>query len=258
MQKNIYHLLFFLLLSSLFSFSHLLESSEKTLNLKDQIQKAQSGDYLVSYQNKMYTLLHIHSIFDGNLVIEEINISQPTFTSLKMNWKQWVKNGAPHHTSWVMYEMKKTTGKITKLYSFSESAWLKSDASSPFLETLLNLKLKKIPNIDRKKIGPAPFNGEIDRRKLWQPKMVVEGKKIKGVSFDAWRTSWPKDGSELAGKALVIYLPKLQDARFIHYFPYWLQISGLVGKAQIRIVDTGKHLFSPKLALPYYPYNDLK
>ena len=44
-------------------------------------------------------------------------------------------------------------------------------------------------------------------RPLWQPRMVIDGKPIQGVLFDAWKTDWPRDGSDLSNKTIEVYLP---------------------------------------------------
>ena len=82
--------------------------------------------------------------------------------------------------------------------------------------------------------------------------MIVEGQVVPGVEFNAWRTRWIKDDSELSGKVIDIYLPKDAD-KHLSYFPYWLQISGVVGKAKVRIIDSGLGLRSPKPKLTPRP-----
>lgn len=113
------------------------------------------------------------------------------------------------------------------------------------LSKLLNLNLKPIPYSQRKKIGGRPTTAS----NLWQPPIVVDGRKIEGVAFDAWRTYWPKDGSDLSGKMIEVYVPEEND-KYPAYFPYWLQVSGFIGKAKIRIIDSGTKLISPKPPLP--------
>ena len=44
-----------------------------------------------------------------------------------------------------------------------------------------------------------------------------------------------------------VYVPH-ESNKYPAYFPYWLQISGMVGKAKVRIVDSGSQLASPARA----------
>ena len=210
--------------------------SEAALLLRDNLKKAKSGDFIVTAQNKTCTLLLIKEKTQEKLTLEEITI--PSSRKDRLSWKEWVQNGAPHHTSWVMYEINLATGKMEKYYSYTKNAWFEIPEADNFLTTLLNLSLNKIPQNKRKKVGPPPTDSAHDWRRIWQPKMVVDGQTIQGVSFDAWRTRWPNDGSELAGKVIEVYVPEEND-KYPSYFPYWLQIKGMIGKAKIRIIDSG-------------------
>ena len=112
------------------------------------------------------------------------------------------------------------------------------------MSKLLNLKFTLIPENARKRVGPRASSGR-ESRPLWQPRMIVDGQPINGVLFDAWRTRWPADGSELSGKMIEVYLPK-DTERYPAYFPYWLQINGAIGKAKVRIINSGNKLQSSK------------
>jgi hypothetical protein len=72
----------------------------------------------------------------------------------------------------------------------------------------------------------------------------VDGNNIPAVPFEAWQTHWPKDGTDLSGKSIEVYVPQEND-KYPSYFPYWLQISGMVGNAKVRIVDSGSYMNSP-------------
>lgn len=216
------------------------------LFLRENFQRAQPGDYIVTSANKTLTLMHIYAKQNQILTIEEITLpenKQPT----QLSWKEWVHQNAPGHTNWVMYTLDLHSGKMLNYYSFTKKNWFEIPEVDNFLSKLLNLKLSKIPENARKKVGPKPKSGP-DWRPLWQPSLVVEGQLIQGVQFDAWRTKWPRDGSDLSDKMIEIYLPK-DNQRYPSYFPYWLQVNGVIGKAKIRIIDAGSHLHSPKPSL---------
>lgn len=219
------------------------------LFLRNNLQRAQPGDYLVISANKTQTLMHIYDKQNQILTLEEIVVPESK-RAANVSWKEWVRQGAPENTSWVMYDIDLHTGKMIRYYSFSKKNWFEIPDADNFLSKLLNLKFTKIPNNARKRIGPK-INSGPELRSLWQPRMVVEGKIIKGVMFDAWRTTWPRDGSELSGKTIEVYLPH-DSQRYPAYFPYWLQINGAIGKAKIRMIDSGSQLQSPRPPLPSF------
>lgn len=236
---------FFCLLFSLFfcgSFVH----GETAIYLRDNLKKSNPGDFIVTVQNKTYTLLRISDKSDQLLTIEEITIPMEKIAK-RHSWKNWVANNAPGNTSWIIYSIDLTNGKMKENYSFTKKTWYKVSDADNYLSKLLNLRLIKIPLKDRKKIGIPPDGGGPDWRVVWQPQMVVDGKVIPGVQFDAWRTHWPKDGSDLSGRTIEVYVPA-ENEKYPSYFPYWLQISGMVGKAKMRIIDSGQNLVSPKQA----------
>lgn len=217
--------------------------SADMLLLRDNLQQAKPGDYLVMSSNKTYTLMHMRSKQGNILTIEEIAVPEKRYPS-GMNWKEWVQQQAPGNTSWVMYDIDLQTGQMLRYYSFTKQGWFEIAEADNFLSKLLNLKWHRIPLDARKKVGPKPFSGP-DFRPLWQPRMVVEGRLIKGVPFEAWQTKWPRDNSDLSGKTIEIYLPQ-DNQCYPSYFPYWLQINGVIGKAKIRLIDSGNGLKSPK------------
>lgn len=216
------------------------------LVLRENLKRAQPGDYLVISSSKTDTLMHIYDKQGNILTIEEIAVPQGRHSN-KISWKEWVRQNAPGNTSWVMYEIDLQTGQMLRYYSFSKNGWFEIPEADNFLSKLLNLKLTQIPLEARKRVGPKPNSGP-DWRPLWQPRMIAEGRPINNVQFDAWRTKWPRDGSELSGKIIEIYLPQ-DSQRYPSYFPYWLQINGVVGKAKIRMIDSGSNLQSPKPSL---------
>lgn len=232
--------IFILLLSTVYLIS---PTFAEQLYLRDNLRLAQAGDYLVISANKTQTLMHIYNKKNNVLTIEEIAI--PTCKrSSDLSWKNWVNMGAPNNTSWVMYDVDLQTGQMIRYYSFTKKNWFDIPEADNFLSKLLTLKFTKIPENQRKKIGPKS-NSEFDFRPLWQPRLIQDGRPVKGVEFNAWRTKWPNDGSDLSNKIIEIYLPQ-DSQRYPTYFPYWLQINGAAGKAKIRIIDSGSQLHSPK------------
>lgn len=210
--------------------------------LRDNLAHAQAGDYLVVSANKTQTVLHIYAKTGEVLTIEEIAVPENKKPG-QMGWKEWVRQGAPGNTSWVLFDIHLPSGKMMRYYSFTKKSWLEIPDADNFLGKLFHLKFHKIPDSARKRVGPKPISGP-EWRPFWQPRLVVEGQPVVGVLFDAWQARWPSDNSELAGKAIEVYLPR-DGARYPAYFPYWLQINGVAGKAKIRIIDSGRCLSSP-------------
>jgi hypothetical protein len=209
--------------------------------LRDNLQKALPGDYIVTSSCKTETLFHIYAKNDHTLTIEEISVPESKRPK-GISWKQWVVNQAPGNTNWVMYEINLHTGQMGRYYSFTKKNWFEIPEADNFLGKLLSLKFMSIDSKLRKRMGPKAPAGP-DQRPFWQPTMIVEGQKKQGVLFHAWQTRWPRDNSDLAGKIIEIYTP--QDTnRYPSYFPYWLQINGVTGKAKIRIIDSGHQLES--------------
>lgn len=219
------------------------------LMLRNNLQRAKPGDYLVISCNKSMTLMHIFEKQNHILTIEEIAVPESKRPS-QSNWKEWVAQNAPGNSSWVMYDIDLRTGQMLRYFSYTKNNWYEIPDADNFLSKLLTLKMTRIPENSRKRVGPKPFSGP-DMRPVWQPRMIVDGKPVDGVIFDAWKTDWPRDGSDLSNKTVEVYLPK-DNQIYPTYFPYWLQVNGTAGKAKIRIIDSGSHLKSPKPPLSAY------
>lgn len=235
MKKTIFTLLCFVSLS--------ISAEEGDLFLRNNLPLAQKGDFLVAAQGKMATLLHTFDRTADTLAIEEISIPLKQLPRSFVSWKHWMEHAAPGNTSWVVYLLQISTGHMLQCYSMTRRCWIHLPEADNFLSTLLNLKFSKIPDWQRKKAGSPPLLGMPDRRPLWQPRLMLNGEEVKGVAFNAYRAHWPKDKSILSDKTIDVYLP--QDyQRYPAYFPYWLQISGTIGKAQVHIIDSGHEMQS--------------
>lgn len=216
--------------------------------LKDNLQKAERGDFIVTSQNKTYTILHVYEKDKNKLTLEEVSLPAQRAKAIGGSWRTWIQSGAPGHTSWMMYTINLLNGSVEKCFSFSKNRWCDPSATENFLGKLLNLHLKLVPLKERKRVGILTTSPAFDRRRLWQPKLIVDGMIIPGISFNAWRTRWPNDSSPLSGKKIEVYVPA-ENTPYPTYFPYWLQIYGGIGKAQLRVIDSGKGLISPKPSL---------
>jgi len=214
--------------------------------LKERIQQAHNGDYLVFESNKMITVLSIRSITKDSIVLEEISAPSQNLLKHPTSWAEWIKNKAPGHTSWSMTEINLKDGQIIECYSFSRASWIQISQKESLFATLLQLPLEFLKPEKRSRIGPPPPDGELDVRKIWEPPLYFEGKKKSNSHFDAYQTSWPKDGSELSGKTISLYFD--HETRFP--FPFWIQIEAAYAAISIRAIDAGRNLPSPFSSLP--------
>jgi hypothetical protein len=219
-----------------------------TLTLEQRFSSAQVGDFIVTAQESNYSLLFIRSITSDILLLEEISVPTHQVDVKNIYWREWVSNKAPGHTSWTLYEIDRKSGKLIECFSYSKNGWLFSDESEQFLTRLLSLQLNLVPEKERKKIGPPPVSNEEDRRSLWNPPLIIEGKKITKPSFEVLKTQWPDDGSRLSRCDIELYFAKDFP------FPYWLEIQSPHYAFKMRAIDSGHNLFSPMTGpIPHRP-----
>jgi hypothetical protein len=214
--------------------------------LKERLEKAKSGDYIVTEAGKMITVLAIRANTANSVILEEISAPVANLKKMPSSWPEWVKAKAPGHTSWSMIEIDLRSGEVLECYSFSRSAWLQVSQNESLIATLLHLPMKNIDSDRRKKIGPQPMEGEMDIRKVWNPPLVFEGQKVENVHFDVYETTWPKDGTELSNQIVSLYFDR--EKRFP--LPFWVQVETSHATAALRTIDSGKNLPSPYRNLP--------
>jgi hypothetical protein len=210
-------------------------------SLKERLSQATPGDYIVTAQEGHYSVLLIRTNSQKLLSLEEISVPAGHIQLKQWNWKKWVEEKAPGHTSWVLYEIDPASAKLISCFSYSKNGWIYLDESEQFLTQLMRLPLEKIPEADRKKIGPQPPPGGEDRRAVWNPPLVIEGKKASKPTFEAMRTKWPEDGSKLSLCTIELYFSKENPT-----FPYWMQIQSPHYAFKVRTIDSGHQLISPQ------------
>lgn len=212
------------------------------LSLKTRLLKGKVGDYIVTAQGSHYSLLLIRANGDSRLTLEEIMVPQSNINLKKISWKQWIQNRAPGATSWTAFTFDLEKNTLDLCFSHLENQWLFIEKSDYIFGQLLTLPLHPTRDNERKRIGPAPSPGEIDRRKLWKPQLIKNGKKNKKPHFEILRTKWPSDKTKLAGCIIELYLDgENQDFPF----PYWMEVQSPHYTFKIRAIDSGKGIFSP-------------
>ncbi len=210
-------------------------------SLKEKYQKADPGDFIVTEQDHTYSLLFIREITGDHLLLEEIAAPESQIDLNAIDWRQWVKAKAPGHTSWTLYEIDTSSGNLIEAFSYSKRGWLFLDETQQFLSKLLRLPLSKLSDADRKKIGPQPTTNEEDRRAIWNPPLIFQGKKQPKPQFDVWKGVWPEDGTQM-GKCIVeLYFSK---ANTTFPFPYWVEIKSPHYSFKMRSVDSGSGIIS--------------
>lgn len=214
--------------------------------LYERVEKSQNGDYIVLSINKMITVLSIRSVTPTSLILEEVSAPLGSLDPFPPSWKEWIRDFAPGHTSWSMAEIDLGKKEVIECYSFSNGSWIQPSSENSLFATLLKLPFTKVKDFERKKIGPPPLEGEKDVRKVWNPPLVVEGKKIEKAQFEVFETLWPEDASELAGEKVVLYFD--QTLRFP--LPFWIDIHTSHATFSFQVIDSGSHLPSHHRSLP--------
>jgi hypothetical protein len=208
------------------------------------------GSFVVTEHQKTVSFLRIYACQDSLLFLEEINIPAHTLGNNPVDWDQWLTNKAPHHTSWLLYQIDLNQCTITDCYSFSRNSYISLHHQQSFLTTLMTLPLQTVPLKDRKKIGVASSHEDLDTRKIWNPPKILEGKRYIHPRFEMMHAKWPKDDSELSGKLIDLYFDQDQP---LFPFPYWIEVGDGHNVFKIRVIDSGCSLAFPFKEPPKHP-----
>ncbi len=221
------------------------------LTFKDKLLGAKVGDFVVTEQNKIYSVLLVKAIFETSIELEEISVPMHSFDSKKMGWRAWLDQNAPGSSSWMVYHLDFVEEKLQESYSLTQNKWLYTDETDYLLAKLLTLSLTPVPEKERRRIGPSPEEGVEDRRALWNPPLVRESAKVKKPCYEVYRGKWPKDSSELSECTILLYFDK-ENPSFP--FPYWLELSNGYISIKLRTVDSGTKLQTPLTRVELPPY----
>lgn len=211
--------------------------------LHHRLQNAKGGEFIVTESNKILTLLTYHPLeTKDRIMVEEISAPKNAI-SFPISWQNWIDKYAPGHHSWTLYEIDIYTGQLISCFSPSKKEWLPVSGEARILPQLLNLPLQEVSDCNRKRIGPSPpLHSETeDYRPLWAPILIYNGQIVKDVDFDVYETFWPKDNTPLSLAHITFYFHRKNNS---FPFPYWVQIDNGVGRAKIRILDSGTELRS--------------
>ena len=219
--------------------------------LGERFDAAEAGDFMVLAHDKHVTLFHILDKSHDRIVIEEIT-AQERFVPTGSSWQDWVQANAPHHSGWTISTFEKSASAYRHLstYSYDSHEWLSLDEQLSFLPTLFGLPLEKVALADRKRTGVPPMPGEIDRRLIWNPRIVFDGKEQK-LPTDVYTITVPKDIPDIGSKKLDLYFPVGKAC--LNYFPYWIEVRGGIAKVKLHAIDSGTKLISPAAAMVHIP-----
>ena len=224
---------------------------ESSLLLREKYQSAHAGDFIVTELDNTYSLLFIREMTAEHLLLEEIAVPANQIDLDSITWDNWVKDKAPGHTSWTLYEIDPSTGNLIEAFSYSKKGWLYLDQTQQFLSQLLSLPLIQLNPDERKKIGLQPSSQEEDHRALWNPPVIINGKKLHKPQCEAWRGTWPEDGTPMGRCPIELYFLS-SDPSFP--FPYWVEVKSPHYAFKMRTVDSGKGMTSPYNGpIPYRP-----
>ena len=88
--------------------------------LRNNLKLARAGDFIVTAQNKTYTVLIIDRIADNEIAIEEITSPTNNIKLSGFSWKNWMMQNAPGHTSWVRYVVDTYFGRNERVFFLYE------------------------------------------------------------------------------------------------------------------------------------------
>lgn len=208
---------------------------------KTWFEHAHSGDFVVTEHDSTYALLFIQSKENNILTLEEVTTPTSLISLDTIKWQEWVAQKAPGHTSWTRYLIDLEKQDLINAFSYTQQGWLYLDPSQQFLTTLLSLPLSPLPKEHWRKIGPPPTSQEEDRRAVWLPPCVREGKKQRPAAFSVFQGKWPKDQSPLSECSLTFYFP--QESKSLP-FPCWIDIKSPHYQVNIRSIDAGQGIIS--------------
>lgn len=226
--------------------------SVEALCFKEILSKGSVGDFIVSEQKNMRSLLRVHTLENTRVILEEITYPK----KLKIDsWEKWLKDQSPGHTSWTLLEIDLQTNELLECFSITRQAWLLPESEDLFFLKLLTLPFSHIPEDMRRRVGPIT-PGKLDKRKVWNPPLIKEGEKISDPEFTVYRVKWPSDNSLLSDKTLDLYFDT-KNEKFP--FPYWARISqNSLGSFKLQIIDSGHQLTSPQKQMPRRPLSILQ
>lgn len=208
-------------------------------SLRERFTGARAGDYIITKQDHTLSVLVVRGHSGDVLTLEEISAPETHAKTLLGDVAQWIAEGAPGNTSWTSFEMDLQAGKLLSCFSHNRGEWLHLEGSESLLSKLFSLHFSKVADRERKKIGPPPQPGETDERRIWNPPLIIAGKKRKNPKFHVLQARWGKEESLLSTSLIQLYF----DAENPTFpFPYWMEIQTPHYNFKVSTLDSGRSL----------------
>lgn len=194
--------------------------------LIEPLRQAKSGDYFLFSHKKNAALVVVRHVSQQEIIFHEIHAPLQPHT---LNVQEWLAHKAPGHTSWIEVRLDSASGAVKTAFCHLRASRLPEE-DQKFTTTLLTLPFKKIPNEERRRCG-APSRDNPLPRHLWEPP-TPHG--LKKETTEPFVSHWPKDGSELAGGRVEIYMLKGSP------LPAWIEVRRANLKEHIRLIAKGR------------------
>lgn len=175
------------------------------------------------------------------LILEEFSLPISEKANI-VSWQKWVEQKIPSPTSHLIYEIDLERSLITDCYSFTKGSFMQG-GKDHLLFQLFSLSFSPLAKEHRRKIGPPPIEDEPDRRSIWNPPYIYEGKERKNPSYQVYFATWPEDDSPYSSAEIETYFAELP-------FPSWLEVRNSHLRLFAKAIDSGKNLRSPT---PFFP-----
>lgn len=196
------------------------------LELIEPLREAKAGDYFLFSHKKNAALVIVRHVSQKEILFDEIHAP---LDAKKINVKEWLAERAPGQTSWIEVRLDSSSGAVKTAFCHMRSGRLPKE-DQQFTTTLLTLPFKKTPLSERRRCG-APQRDNPLPRNLWEPPTPRGLQKKPALPFVS---HWPKDGSELAGGRVEVYMVKGSA------LPAWIEVRRANLKEHIRLIETGR------------------
>jgi hypothetical protein len=183
-------------------------------SLRESLEKAHTGDFIVYEASRLYTFIRVRAKKDHFIVFDEIVISTDCLKSLQKSFPEWFKEGALNHASWMIYEVDLKKAQILKSYSRTKQT-SEEAKDGCFLSKLLQLSCEA-------------------KEGSWSPPLPPN---FEGPSKQ-WAGLWPHDGSLLSEASVTCFTASLP-------FPYWIEIKKDKKRFLMRAVANGQVVNKP-------------
>jgi len=220
--------------------SLILLTAAYSFSLKEKMLSAEKGDYVVSKQKNLVSLLFIREKQANHILLEEISTASSLIDLETIDWQNWLDQKAPKHTSWLIIDIDLENNKIIECYSPIQKQFIKTDELENFFIKLINLPLTYLEKNQQERLASYHLH-----QKLWQPPFIYE-KNARPMDFSVYRTKLPKDFEHFPSKTLEMYY----DKDNLLFFPTWLQVKGNFSFI-MQTIDGGKNLISPITDIPH-------